>query len=51
MRSRKWKKMKADMCWEFGFGNSTIQTICENRTKNYWCVWMERIKNKVISKA
>jgi len=27
------KKMRADMCWEFGLRNSMNQTICKNRTK------------------
>ena len=25
--------MRADICWEFGLRNSTIQTVCKNRTK------------------
>ena len=27
------EKKKADLCREFGFVNSTIQTICKKRTK------------------
>jgi hypothetical protein len=42
------KKMRANMRWEFGLGNSTTQTICKNRTKIISVV--EWIKNKVISK-
>jgi hypothetical protein len=43
-------KRKADTCEEFGLINSMMQIICKN-SKNYQCVQIERIENKVILKA
>jgi len=38
-------KNKANMCWEFGLVNSTIQSIWKK------CVWTERFENNAVWKA